>query len=163
MLILEIAEIRGAAAEFWPYHFSRSHCQQRPFSICLNFSSFLYSSLSICLSHFILSLSLMDVMWGLNGEIDQALCVEAVRLLGLCERRLFPKLLQPPDACQKTLSVKVRLCLSLPPSLPLSLCLLLFCLLFLSFLLWSCQAISIKFPHCSLFWPGSALLDRKKF
>lgn len=119
MLILEIAEIRGAAAEFWPYHFSRSHCQQRPFSICLNFSSFLYSSLSICLSHFILSLSLMDVMWGLNGEIDQALCVEAVRLLGLCERRLFPKLLQPPDACQKTLSVKVRLSLSasLPPSL----------------------------------------------
>lgn len=106
---------------FGRYHFSRSHCQWRPFSICLNFSSFLYSSLSICLSHFILSLSLMDVMWGLNGEIDQELCVEAVRLLGLCERRLFPKLLQPPDACQKTLSVKVRLCLSLPPSLPLSL------------------------------------------
>lgn len=104
----------------------------------------------------------MDVMCGLNGEIDQALCVEAVRLLGLCERRLFPKLLQPPDACQKTLSVKVRLSLSLclPSSLPL--CLFLLCLLFLSFLIWDFQLISIKFPHCILIWPGSAHFDWKK-
>lgn len=90
----------------------------------------------------------MDVMCGLNGEIDQALCVEAVRLLGLCERRLFPKLLQPPDACQKTLSVKVRLSLSLP------LCLFLLCLLFSSGL--------IKFPRYSLICPGTAHLDWKK-
>lgn len=104
----------------------------------------LFVSFHLSQSFYSLSLSLMDVMWGLNGEIDQTLCVEAVRLLGLCERRLFPKLLQPPDACQKTLSVKVRLALSLSLPLPPS--------LFVyssSFLLCSCQATNMKFPYRS--------------